>query len=554
MHVRTLLKYSPKFPLILIGPICILVSIVAGTRVSSDSGRWPSVQDWGAARALDQSSFVLATAYQAVIWHSPLSSAPLVYQALDQTTSSQVPLLPYPDVAPRRWAAAPAGPQSYHLVWLERDDRLRSALIQVDGTTLRGPIDLALSAQPDFVALSLPDNRLAVFWTSRSRNELSTVLIDQDGRPGPISTPAAEQARFIAAALDRDNTVHLVWLSSPEPRHWAIYYQAAGVANFNISTPTVLHQFALPPQETVTSLAVGLDQTHVYVFLSTTSAQQPEVEYIQMLVFPAGRPADQITIDLQLPWHAEPSGSLSAADLKIGRVAKAASPVFDPAALRWVYPMPGQHTFLPVAVAVQTPQGWRPAVVYYQNGDLLGFQVIAPDPANAGPPVLAADPAGDLHLAWQGLAGAVPHLFTASTAGRGWVPAASHEKLSLFELLARGLAGIPLGLAWLIFPTCVIALAPRNAWTPPLAFVLYGGAKLLWPRALFDHLPPLLNSAGLNRFSPGLVVYTVSLGIAMLSLVGYGLMYRRPLWQRWLAYALFDMVLTWIVFGANVSF
>jgi len=42
--------------------------------------------------------------------------------------------------------------------------------------------------------------------------------------------------------------------------------------------------------------------------------------------------------------------------------------------------------------------------------------------------------------------------------------------------------------------------------------------------------------------------------IALISLAILGLMYRleRPTWQKWMAYATLDFLITWIIFGANV--
>jgi hypothetical protein len=548
MRARTLLKYSSRFPLVLVGPICILVAIAAGTHASLKNYQWPVIRDWGTASALDRSSFVL----EGIIWRPRSSGGELLFQPLDPTATPTA-ILPYPDIEARRWQAIPAEAQSYNLIWLEQDGRLRSALIRDNGETLRGPIELAAAAEPDFVVTALPDGSAVVLWINSLRNQLSMVVIDRTGRPGPVSVPLSGPVRHIAAALDQAGALHLAWLSSSAAHEWSVYTLTGSAADLGSSNPYLLYEFSLTSQETVASVAMGLDRTHSYVFWSTTDAAQPEVERIQVLSFPLDHPEANILSEVQLPRQFKPDRKQTADDLTVGFVDLLAPSPGDPAALRWIAPAPGQHSILPAALALQTPDGWRPGVVYFQDGALLGFQITAPDPADAGPPVLAVDAAGDLFLAWQGLTGALPHLFTASTGGRGLAAARQHGTISVVDVLAGVLVGMPWALAWLLIPTCVIIAAPRNTWTPPLAFALYGGAKLLWPHELFAHLSPLLASAGLDRFDPRLVIYTATLGIATLSLIGYSLLYRRPLWQRWLAYVVFDASLTWILFGTNLA-
>jgi hypothetical protein len=76
---------------------------------------------------------------------------------------------------------------------------------------------------------------------------------------------------------------------------------------------------------------------------------------------------------------------------------------------------------LPLAITLRIDEMWVPAVVYYQAGITLGYQIVASIPANAAPPTLAIDTWNELHFAWVGLQGAIPTLFTASTGGQGLI-------------------------------------------------------------------------------------------------------------------------------------
>jgi hypothetical protein len=553
MQALSFLKYAWKRPGLWIGLTSILVAVTAASRAATRHYEWPRIEDRGGTYALSAPAFLMTSGQQALIWHPSGSSAPLIYQPLDDE-SAGVPIVPYPDVDPRRWEALPAGLDTYHLIWLEKDSRLRSALIDAGGQTIRGPIELAADAQPDYVAVPLPDGGALVLWIETSRNQLVVARIDPDGRPGLTNRPLLTPIEGMAATLDQEGDVHLVWLASSSPNRWVLSYQVTSAADFGIDGSESLFAFTLTPEASIASLSIGLDRTHSYIFWSTVAAGQPDVEHVHVLVFPLDQPTNVAASDLQLPQRFAPSESVHSADLTVGRVSPLIPASRSLAALRWPRPATGQHTLLPVAVALRTPDGWRPGVVYYRDGAALGFQIAGQFPADAGPPTLSIDPAGDLHLAWSGLQGVTTHLYMADTDRQRLAAAPPQTDSVVSGALAGIVAGIPLGLPWLVLPTCLILLSPGNTWTLPLAFALYGLAKLVWPPALFGQLSPVLAAAGLGRFDPGFAVALGVLVIAIASAAAFRLVYdvKRPLWQRWLVYALLDAALTWGVFGANV--
>jgi hypothetical protein len=522
----------------------ILTALAAGTRLTSDHFQWALVNDRGAAAPLDEPALLaqpLALFARSV--DTPLASYPL---AGDQTPTG---ILPYPDVNPRRWQVALASTSAYHIVWQEQDTRLRCALISTEGNTVRGPIELATSARPDFVTLPGENGDLLVIWINNRTAELSAVTIDSAGRPGPISSFPSQRIAHIAAARDQTGLIHTAWLTSPAPDQWTIFYQASVANPLALDTPVPLHTFTLAPGESIATLQMGLDDTHVYLFWSTTTAAQPDTERVHMISFPVDSPAAGTLSEVRLPDHFTPTTILAALP-RVGRTDPITVPPTQPAALRWPRPSPGQSAALPLAVALRTADGWRPAVVYFQHGDLTGFQVIAPLPADAGPPALLAS--GDLVAAWTGLDGIVPHLYIAQTDGEGLVPApAPHDHL-LRRTLAGALAGIPLGLLWLVLPLCAVVAAPANTWTLPLTLALYGAAELLWPAHLFSRLPPVLAAAHFTSARSLVEIAVLLIGLIATGVCVLAQQRKRPAWQISLIYPLVDAALTWLVFGANV--
>jgi hypothetical protein len=549
--MRRLTDLKSWHPVIWLILFPILTALAAGSRVADSRYQWPQVTDHGAVAPLDEPALLAQPL--ALIWRPVTSPAPLAYQPLD-SGRMKIGILSYSDVNPRRWQAAPAELPTYHVMWLEQDNRLRSALVDITGETVRGPIDLASGIRPDFVTSSLSDGRLLVLWTSARTAEIGTLIIDSAGRPGPIDHLPSERIAQVAAGLDRAGMVHLAWLTSPTPDNRAIYYRASSTNPVTIDAPTLLDTFTLAPSESITAFRLGLDDTHGYLFWGTTTAAQPDVERVRVLAFPLDSPADVTLSELVLSDRFTPSGQ-NLTTLHVGRIAPLAETPSQPARLRWPRPAPGQQAFLPLAVALRTPEGWRPAVVYYQNGEALGFQIVAPLPADAGPPGLLAGQTGELVLAWTGLNNMTPHLYTAHTSGKGLVSVSVDSDRAALRTLAGVLAGIPLGLLWLILPICVVLLAPANTWTLPLTLAVYGAGKLVWPATLFTRLPPLLAATGIEQqVSANWVIGST---VLLIGLAAGGAWYlawwlKRPYWQNGLVYPLVDMALTWVIFGANV--
>ncbi len=530
--------------------VTALIALAAAARASGPAYQWPDVRDVGATRALSSPAYVANAQQPAIIWQPQNVDTSLVYQSLEKK-STATRILPYPDVMPARWQAAAAGPDQLHVIWLEQDGRLRSALIRTDGETVRGPIELADRGGRDFSSMPLSGGRLLVLWANDSAGQLAATIIDSAGRPGPTSTSLANRLERFAASMDHTGQLHVVWLTPSTPDAWTIHYQAADPATITLDAPIALHSLVLSPEDSLLAFALGLDRTHGTVIWSITNARQPDIERVFLLTFPLEEPAASQITELQLPETFAPATRISDSDLVIGRIDARIPPEGTTAALRWPNPAPGQHDILPLAVALRMVDGWHPAVIYMRDGRLFGFQIAAQRPADAGPSILGADMSGGLHLAWIGLRDAVPHLYTASS---GVTTASPRADDTWLHITAGLVAGIPLGLVWLLLPTGLILLTSADFWTLPLALTLYGAAKLLWPPTLYMHVSPLLVRAGLGLASPGLAVGAAVLITGLVSSAGLIAIYRPgyPLWRPWAVFVALDMLLTWLVFGANV--
>jgi hypothetical protein len=357
-----------------------------------------------------------------------------------------------------------------------------------------------------------------------------------------------------AANLDAAGKLHLAWFTSLPTSEGTLHYRAA-TADQPGQTPTdVRLTFTLSPDESLTGLHLGLDQTHSYVFLTAMNAEYPDLEQIHLLTFPLGSPEEYTQSDLILPADFRPSDDLIPSELVIGRVDHRhhASQV---AGLRWLNVAVGQHDILPLALTIRSEHGWRPGIAYFQRGVLLGFQVVADRPADASAPVLAIDPLGDLHLAWAGLSGTGATLFTATTGGQGLVSAPPQAPQELTESVRQGLTRFPLALVWLAVPIWFLWIMPPAHGLLVPAAILFQSLKLLWPPDLFARIPPVLTNIGADHFRPAFAMGITALLIALAAtlLLWRAQAQRLPLWAAWLAYGLSDSFLTWVIFGANVT-
>jgi hypothetical protein len=538
---------------VLVSAVVAMAAAVRAANTPETAYEWPVVREHGSTGTLNAPAFLQTSRQTALIWQPPGAGTALVATPLDQMPID-IPILPYPDLSLRRWLAAPAESDTFHLVWADDSSRLQSALIDAEGQTVRGPVDLASDVQNDFAVLSHHTGRLLILWIDTNTQQLFASDIDDTGRPRAPGEPLLDDVSRIAAVIDQTDTVHLVWLTYNTPDSWMVNYHtlpAGDLTHAAFSEPEPLLLIPLAPNEGIASFAIGLDQTHGYLFCGLNTAARPDVERVYVLAFPLDRPGMSTRTELILP--AEPARldvSLSS-ELHTGLAAALPDSPDRRADLRWPRPAPGQHDLLPLAITLHTTNGWRPAVVYFRDGAALGFQVAAPKPADGGSPALAIDPAGNIRLAWTGLQDLTARVYTAYTAGQG-LDAQPANTPGLMDALIDGLVQVPLGLLWLAIPACLVMLFGDHALLT--ATGIYGASKLLYPPDLYRHIPSLLITFDLDCFAPGytvgIAVFFVGLSAAALSTLANR--FRRPVWQVWLVYALCDMFLTWIIFAGNM--
>ncbi len=180
------LKNWLKRPALWLGAAVIFMAGAAAWRAgSSTSPQWSPVGDQGEAVPFTRPALLS----NGLVWQQSEASSGLTYRSFD-VSSPAVSIVAYPDVFPQEWQVSPAGEDNYHLVWLDQDGRLRCALINSLGQTVRGPIELAPLAQLGFSVVPR-DDRLLVLWLDIS-GQLGITELDEAGRPRAPQHPLAE--------------------------------------------------------------------------------------------------------------------------------------------------------------------------------------------------------------------------------------------------------------------------------------------------------------------------------------------------------------------------
>lgn len=437
--------------------IALLVALLVRTiTTSSGAYRWPQVRAQGETYAFRTAALLQSDTDQAIIWQ-PVSAesdaaTPLIAQPIAQPGPT-TGLLPYPDVMPERWQVAPASSESFHVVWLEHDERLRSALLAPYGETQRGPITLAFRAGRAFITAALPDHSLLVVWRSPDSGQVMAQIIDPAGRPDPSSTTALNQTEHIAVAVDHSGTLHFAWTEAGASGARTLYYQTATSDSLVLDAPSLIHTVELAPSESIAALLLGLDGTHAYLMWSITHADHPDIERVFVLAFPLGQPQHAPVSEIRIPQTPSPYQTFAAdtGPIALDRVRPLAADTELAAGLRWPLVGSGQNVVLPLAITYRTPSGWRPGVVYFQDGTPLGYQQIADHPADAGPPAIAVDPAGQLFAAWSGLSGTTSILYSAALTNEGLI--APFSRKTGIALAAGLVAGAATWALWWWFRT-----------------------------------------------------------------------------------------------------
>lgn len=381
----------------------VLLAVLGAAALGKGSAQRWQITDLGPTLPLSYAAILNTGAEAALVWQPMNASPPFVYTPLNAQRSAS--LQPYAEGTPSDWRIVSTARGTLHMVWRERDGRLRSALLTPQGETLRGPVELADTAERDFALVTLADGSARVLWRTASER-IASVVLDAEGRPGPVQRHAPRHVQHLAAA-NNDAGVYLAWAERSAPATLTLRYAllVPGTEGATaLAEGATLGTWRLGSDESVRTFALGADATHGYLLLGIMDAHTPHHERVTVLSFPLHAPEHVRRIPLRLAAHPTAPRPLTLGASTVPE-AEMRFPTNDAesAPLRWPRPGVGGKDFFAVAVAVWREERWQASIVYFRAGEPLGYEVLNAPPADAAPPTLALRPDGAPILSWGGL-------------------------------------------------------------------------------------------------------------------------------------------------------
>ncbi len=301
---------------------------------------------------------------------------------------------PLPPTHPFDQRLLPAFRGGLHIFWLDAapdadppELRLYGAFTLFDMTLDRGPTPLSDTLTLRYSAAPAQDDGAWVVWSGGLLAEprLYSRLVDPVGRPRPPQQ-LVDNADWPVLLRALDGSYTLFWLDATREN---AYY-----APFHGETIGTIYELAPAPTlntgDRLMGFWVGQDLTHAYLFWNITRFDgQYETWWTSGRLDGGGWPAPQ-----QLTLSVDTSQTVQTG-YNSGVVYAAASNGSDRAV--WAYPAIQQADVLPSVAQVND----QLAVLYFRDGDLLGYQALTPIRGLIGHPHLMADGLRHLYVTWS---------------------------------------------------------------------------------------------------------------------------------------------------------
>ena len=298
-------------------------------------------------------------------------------------------VLPLPPVHPYAQQLLPAQNGNWHLLWLDASPdtgeiHLYSALLSPDLTVLRGPTAISEQLTLRYAVISGAGGGVTVVWSGGLLSEPTLYLqhIDARGLPG-TPTPITYNGDWPTVTHSSDGITHLFWLQEGN-----LHY--GQIQGNNLEHVTRIAQGPQPRfGDRLHNLSAAVDSTHLYLFWNITRSGSADAEswvLAAQQAAPTWTPPARVSVatgddTLETGFN---SGTVKTAQRG------------DTITLRWASPAAGEYDTLPVAVAADDSVG----IVYYQSGDVAGYQQIASTTRLIGLPAIRIDRDRHIYLAW----------------------------------------------------------------------------------------------------------------------------------------------------------
>ena len=344
--------------------------------------------------------------------------AGLKYARLDSTGEFQARVsLPFSVAHPvdARLCSAPGG--ELRLLWIDNPNvptGLFLAHLAKDGQVIKEPTRLtpAEVRAEGFAVATASDGSLDVFWAAESAAQggiyhLRLSAQDEVVTDNRLLISGGAQP---ALQVSQDGLIHLAYVDASRVRQGNAYYATFDPKTQQMGTRTQVAMYPLGTGLISYGPAIGLDDTHVYVFWAVEQrggGQSPGEAKSSMVSFPLGEPSLKEAVQIDIPGAAKPRYEPTSGGLPFQRLA-AIGTGWPTSYLYMPSPLGGQQgalgLFLSGRFSTRSRDTMDVVWVIFDNGALLGYQLLT-QADSVLHPVGSLDPAGNAHVAWLQPAG-----------------------------------------------------------------------------------------------------------------------------------------------------
>jgi hypothetical protein len=363
------------------------------------------------------------------------------------------------------WLFWSAGTPDARALWfapLPNIDQLEIAPLSTLSIAPISPPDASLTW---YKALTLASDDILVLWLD-GYGELSAQRIGEGNPQVLLSDVAGADIQ-----IDNAGNVHLTWSTQTASTQVALYHAQIKADTLSVTLPVLVAEAFLPPRTSLNTLegpVISLDRSRAYVsWVQRENSSVQVVKRLHIATFPLDDPSSAVELQPLAHDTAFPpvvvraTGDFAYQHLALPAVTRGSQ--FNVRGASTTLDGQGAETVLALSVQynTRTRQEYQPTLVYLRDGAPLGYQALTWTGHTSVSPVVAADAAHHLYVAWIDTTGAAYHypVYLASTA-----PAlrASWQRMTLADYativwdytnrIASGVVLFPFTVMW-FFPS-----------------------------------------------------------------------------------------------------
>jgi len=320
--------------------------------------------------------------------------------------------------------------KNLHLTWLDKyqdNTCLFHILLGSNGDKLTEPklISIAESEVENCKIGLNKDENIEIFWEGEEKDQKG-IYYTQLNNKGDITSENSliiSEGKSPSFQIDKLGNIHLIWLQSTLGYRNDIYYSTFDIKKSKLEEKNKVGDFVISTGKVLYEPIIGLDNNYVYVFWSTEflSGLSAGTAELNFLTFPIDKPSLQSSKNIILPFLSKTDSieiggkryEFSQRQLVEER-GKFDNLILVPIDFFMKIPptdyiitpnaTEGQNSKLALVCSLRvfekTEQKMQLALVAFQDGEPLGYQLIAKTDFVSFSPKILFDIDNDLYLTW----------------------------------------------------------------------------------------------------------------------------------------------------------